>query len=164
MDLNFEQTIVHNPALGATALWSFSREYFDTQEQTVGPTLPETVLVLPIVFHHRSARAVHRMKKASGFAKAMLDEPQLPVGLQRRLEGFSEVSLASLNLATASGLLDLDPDQPWPRFVPGTKTLPTGLQPLSEDTKQVLNAAKRLGWWLAQEDLRFVCSLLKVRF
>lgn len=164
MNLNFEQTIVHNPAFGAIALWEFSRAYFDALGQTAGPTLPETVLVLPIVFHSRSAQAVHRMNKASGLAKAMLDAPELPVGLQRRLEGLAGVSLASLNLAITSDILDVDPDQPWPRYIPRRKTLPAALRPLSEDTKKVLGAAKRLGWWLAQEDLSFVCSLLNVRF
>lgn len=164
MDLNFERTIVHNQALGATAIWHFSRAYFDTLEQTAGPTLPEALLVLPIVFHKRSADVLHRMRQASGLAKALLDEPELPVGLQRRLEGFAEVSLRSLSLAVSSGLLRFDRDEPWPRYLPAQKTIPTALKPLNADVKQVCDAATRLGWWLANEELSVLCSLLRVRF
>lgn len=164
MKLSFESSIVFNDAVGAVALWQFSRAYLDARNQAVGASLPEALLVLPIVFHRRSADAIHRMKQSSGLAKALLDEPELPAGLQRRLESFCDTSLSSLSLALASGLLQLDPDKPWPRYIPKLKSLPSGLQPSTDDVKQVVDAAKRLGWWIAHEDFNALCSMLQVRF
>jgi ABC-three component (ABC-3C) system Middle Component 3 len=164
MDLGFETAIVHNPAIGAVGLWGFSRAYFDSRDQTDGPSLPMLMLVLPIAFHMRSAVALERMKSTSGLAKAMLDEPEMPVGLQARLEGLADSSLSSLSVATASKLLGIDPDTPWPRFVPLRKTVPGGLKPQSLESRRILAAAKRLGWWFAQDDLDSVCAVLRVRF
>ena len=164
MDLQFEEVVVHNPALGATAQWSFTRAYFDSRNQVVGPTLLEEMLVLPVVLHPPSAKALFRMKKSSGLSKALLDAPEIPVGLQRRLEGFANLSLSSLGVSLASGLMSLDPDTPWPRYQPVPKSLPRRLKPTDEALKAIVGAAKRLGWWISQEEFATTCSLLRIRF
>ena len=164
MDILFESRVAHNAALGSTALWQFTRAYFDSQEQRSGPSLPLLMLVLPVVFHRRTAIKLQNMKSASGFAKALLDDPELPVGLQARLEGFSDASFAAIRLSVSAGLLECDPDRPWPRYTPSRKTLPADLRPVDDDTRAIVGAAKRLGWWFAHEDLVSICSLLHVKF
>lgn len=164
MDLQFERTIVQNPAFGATAIWQFARAYFDTRGQTLGPQLPVTLLVLPMVMHRRTAMAIHRMNSESGLARALLVERELPVGLQRRLEGYVDLSFAAIDLGIASTLLEIDPDRPWPRYVPQPKKVPGGSVGNSDDVRMILNASKRLGWWFANEELLTLCSLLNVRF
>ena len=159
-----EQVVVHNPILGATALWSFSSAYHGIVNQMASPSLPEMMLVLPITYHRRSAKSLHRMMSTSGLSRAIREDPELPVGLQARLEGFADTSLDSLAVAVATGLLEVDPDKPWPRYVPGRKSLPNSARSSSSDSKMIVGAARRLGWWLAHESLLSTLAYLQVRF
>ena len=159
-----EAVVIQNPVLGATAIFTFVRAYFDASDRERGPTLPDAMLVLPMAFHRRTAQAIHRMKSGSGLGKALMDAPELPAGLQERVEGYSRISLASLDTAVASGIVVVAQDQPWPRFTPTRSTLPATAVSSSPDVKTVLAAAKRLGWWFAKDDCETVYSLLSVRF
>lgn len=153
MRLQFELEISQNPALGAMALWQFSRAYFDTAGKTEGPTLPLTLIVLPMVFHRRTTAAIFRMKSASGIWKALGDHPEIPAGLQARVESSLDLTLDSLDIALASCLLDVDRANPWPRYTPIRKSLPRELSIAPADVKQILAAAQRLGWWLVDLSL-----------
>lgn len=153
MNPNMEHDVVQNVALGATALWTFARAYMDKADGREGPELPLCMLVLPIVYHRRTADAIHRMQSSSGLLSALEKEPQLVVGLQRRVEALSTRSLKALNLAIASSLLTWDRATPWPRVTPGQRTLPNGLGAGLGDVPVILSAAKRLGWWFAEEDV-----------
>jgi hypothetical protein len=164
MDISFEIQIMQNQVVGAAALWNYSRSYFDAKDQIVGPSLPEMMLVLPIVFHKRTTEKLYRMRSASGLAKALAEDPEIPVGLQRRMEGLANATFSSLSTAVGSGLLQKDPEKPWPRYSPATKSLPAGLKPANEDVTQIMRAAVRLGQWNAQEEFNSWCSLLRVRF
>lgn len=163
MTLQFEQHIVQNPALGATALWHFARAYFDTKDQTEGPDLPATLLVLPMVFHRRTALAISKMKSASGLWKALYDNPEIPAGLQLRVESLATISLDALSIAVATSLLELDRAEPWPRYTPVLKSLPREVAAASEDVSRVHAASQRLGWWFAFEDSTALFSRLHVR-
>jgi len=164
MERHFEHTVVQNVALGATALWYFSSAYYAERKQAEGPTLIASMLVLPLVFHRRTATAIHAKNRSGGLLKAMREQPEIPAGLQRRLQATASTSLQSLNVAIGVGLLEVDPDQPWPRFTPRRTTPPADLKPSSEDVKVVCHAAQRLGWWFAGEDFDTICNRLRVRF
>jgi hypothetical protein len=161
---NFEHDVVQNVSLGATALWTFARAYMDKVEGREGPELPMCVVVLPIVYHQRTANAIHRMQSDSSLLKALQEEPQFVVGLQRRLEALATRSFQSLNVAVASSLLEWDPATQWPRLTPNQKTLPNDLQGSLGDVPVILAAAKRLGWWFAKEDVASLCLRLGVVF
>lgn len=164
MKLDFEQTVIMNPALGAATLFVFCSAYFGRAKHTLGPTLPEVMLVLPITFHARTAASIWRKQADSGLARAVLDFPELSAGLQVRMEAFALLSTNSLAVATSTGLLEVDPDSPWPRYHPARRTLPSALVGSVDDTKRIHGAARRLGWWLAEETLNSTASLLRVRF
>jgi len=163
MTLHFEVEITNNPVLGASTLWQFCRAYFDKGNQVDGPELPLALIVLPIAFHRRTARAIYRMQAASGMLKALYDHPELPAGLQRRLESFADLSLASLSIAIAASLIKLDRAEPWPRYLPAVKKLPSELGASTDDVAEIYAAAQRLGWWFAGQDLATICSRLHVR-
>ena len=163
MRLQFESEIVHNPVLGAMALWQFARAYFETTAQTEGPELPVALLVLPMVFHRRTAATIYRMKRASGLWKALHEHPEIPAGLQRRVESFADLSLESLSAAIAGSLLSFDRAVPWPRYTPVMKTMPEEMASPSQDVAQIYAAAQRLGWWFANQDTTTLCARLHVR-
>lgn len=158
-----EVEAAHNPAFGAIILFEFSKAFYDVVHQTAGPSLPMTLLVSPICLHLRSARELYRMQQRSGLDRAVDKFPELPTGLQERVERMFDLTMASLSVAVASGLLARDPASPWPLFPPARRTLPAELDSRSDDSKLVLGAAKRLGWWMACRDLPSVCRQLHVR-
>jgi hypothetical protein len=164
MELSLERTIVHNPALGALSLWSFSREYIDFGKNDLGPSLPMTMLVLPLVLHRQSMLNIRRMRKASGLLKAVSEHPELAVNLQERIEWFSDLTFSSLLLACSTPLLSVERGVDWPHFFPKRKGLPEELQPVADDIKGTLSAARRLGAWLSQIEFGIACSLLHVQF
>ncbi|WP_437323563.1 three component ABC system middle component [Sorangium sp. So ce381] len=164
MSTTLEHDLVQNAALGATALWSFARGYMDRAEGREGPELPTCIIVLPMVYHRRTATTIHRMRADSGLLKALHDNPELIAGLQRRLEALATRSLQALNVAVSSSLLEWDHATPWPRVTPKRKTLPPELQSGQDDVATILGAAKRLGWWFAAEDVVSICLRLGVRF
>lgn len=159
-----EYLVVHNVALGAACMTTFAQNYFLTKDQVCGPSLPLTLLVLPVCFHERTVSKVSRLQASSGLLHALHEMPELSVGLQERLEDMFDVSMRSLALATSGGLLRRDPGEGMPEFVPLTKSLPAGFEIQSEGVKAIVATAKRLGWWFAGESLISICSRLNVRF
>lgn len=164
MSQNIEHEVVQNVSLGATALWTFARAYMDKTDGRDGPELPACMLVLPLVYHRRTADVIHRMRSESGLLRALQEEPQLVAGLQRRVEALATRSLQALNVAVASSLLEWDRAMPWPRVTPKQRTLPSDLQSGLGDVPVILSAAKRLGWWFAKEDIVSIYLRLGVVF
>lgn len=159
-----EYLVVHNVALGAACMTTFAQSYFSSRDQVCGPSLPVALLVLPVCFHERTVSRISRLQSSSGLLHALHEMPELPVGLQERLEDMFDVSMRSLALATAGGLLRRDPGEGWPEFVPLTKSLPVGFDIQSDGVKAIIATAKRLGWWFAGENLVSICNRLNVRF
>lgn len=164
MSPKLEHDVVQNVSLGATALCTFACAYMEKADGREGPELPACMLVLPIVYHRRTANAIHRMRSDSGLLRALQEEPELVAGLQRRLEALATRSLRALNVAVASSLLEWDHATPWPRVTPKQKTLPMELQAGLGDVPVILSAAKRLGWWFAKEDVVSIYLRLGVMF
>jgi hypothetical protein len=164
MNLSLERELIHNPVLGATALWSFCSEYVSTSEQDDRPSLPVVMLVLPIVLHRRSMLTIRRMKKKSGLLKAVTEHPELTVGLQERLELFADLTLTSLLLACSTPLLTRERDREWPAYSLGRKTLPEEIRPVADDMTGMVSASRRLGAWYAPIEAPVICHLLQVNF
>ena len=163
MDLSFEQEVIHNPVLGSLALWQFCREYAE-QGSEGGAPLPKMMLVLPVVFNRRSMCCIRRMQKKSGLLKALAEHPDLVLSLQERVEWFSDLTFSSLRLACLASLIHVDRTQEWPAYACKRKTIPIELEPVANDVKGIVAAAKRLGAWFSKEDIASLCRLLKVNF
>ena len=69
MNSLFESNLVQNQALGATAIWQFAAAYYKQRAKIEGPSLAATMVVLPMVFHDATVRAI-------------ADRPGLTVGLE----------------------------------------------------------------------------------
>lgn len=164
MDLEFEEGLVQNIGVGAHLLFEFALAYFNATDQREGPDLPTSLLVLPMVFNERTTAVLKRKKRQSGLLSALVDGPEIPAGLQARVESLAGTSLRALNVCVGAKLCTIDRDVPWPRYIPTRKTTPSGLTPADDDVKAMVAASKRLGWWFAEEDLLTLCRLLHVRF
>ena len=158
--------VIHNPLLCGVVLWRFARSHYEVTPQAEPAILPKVMLVLPIVLHAQSAAVVGRMRKASGLARAIADAPEIRMGFQERLEGFAEETFRGINMAHAAGLVKLATHDGWPSLVPAVRpqSLPKALGPFSEDCRQMVHAADRLGVWFATASLQVLCTLLSARF
>jgi hypothetical protein len=163
MSIDFEVELAQNAGVSTVALWSYSRAFFEERSETEGPELPQMLLVLPMVLHRRTAVTLHRMQVQSGLMKALLDHPEIPAGLQLRMESLAGRTLDALAFAIGCRLLDRDRADPWPRYTPLGKALPQAIQPTTDDVKQICAAAHRLGRWFAHEDFTMLCTRLRVR-
>ncbi|MCB1055257.1 MAG: hypothetical protein KDD11_07055 [Acidobacteria bacterium] len=165
MKAQFEIEVIQNTAVGAASLWQFALSYQKNSPGGDAPDLSFLMLVLPTVFHQRSAQKISAKQFKSGLLKALYDSPELVVGLQQRMEAMQARTLRSLSLACAADLLERQSDsKKLPRFVPRRKSLPDALKPTHDDVRKVLSASKRLGTWLSGHDLSFICTQLHVRF
>lgn len=156
--------VVQNVSLGATAMCVFARAYLEKNDGREGPELPLCMVLLPMVYHRRTASTIHRMRAESSLLRALQEEPQITIGLQRRVESLAGLSFQSLNVAVASSLVEWDPATPWPRVSPTQKSLPSDLLTNLGDVPVILGAAKRLGWWLTKEDVMSLYLRLGVMF
>jgi hypothetical protein len=160
---DFEIEIAQSTTLGATSLWQVAELHQETAARPV--ELPKLLLVLPIVFHTASAIAIARVQFASGFLKAIDDQPLIVVGLQDRLQASWMRSLRSLTLAVGAGLLNrIDPEGDWPMFESTRRSLPESLRPTTDRERAVLGASRRLGHSFAMSNPAQVAQLLGVRF
>jgi hypothetical protein len=166
VDLRFERRVAQNTAIETWALWSCAVRF----DQAVGPErgleLPFCFLVLPMVLHASTAKAISGLQMTEGsFYRALTQNRTIMLGLQSRVRSLADDTLHALNLAFPARLLRLDKAEQISVF-PGRKTLPPPLTAaqMSEDVTQIIGASRRLGYWFATNELSVVCSLLKVRF
>jgi hypothetical protein len=155
-----ELDIVQNPAVGAFALWSYTHQFYVSTQAAAGPTLPMLMVVLPMVFHEDTLRSIKARHLNGGLHLAIAEDRTLPIGLQERMVSTAPITLRSLNLALAAGLVGFDREAG--EFFPLKRTLPP--VGVGSDTSELCKGAKRLGHWFSTLSLQQVMNLLQVRF
>jgi hypothetical protein len=121
---DFEQKVLQNPALGATVLWQFARDYSDCVTDGSAPHLKSFVLVYSMLFHAKTVRQIKKMRFESGLIKALNDDPEIAVDLQIRVQSFALAALNALNVACATGLLVRESERRTLTFRPEETKLP----------------------------------------
>jgi hypothetical protein len=154
-----EELIARNPAFGACALWHVARAFADKHEGK-SPTLPHMILSVAMLFHAGTVEKIARMNFDSGLLKATVEEPELLAGLQRRVEAALPACLRALQVGVAAKILEREGGLGLPTF----RALGTALPVAIRETNQTNASAKRLGMWLAADDLAALQSRLGVRF
>jgi len=162
MDLQFETRLAQNAGLGAVVLWQFAESYMKATENESAPSLFKALLVVPLCVHKPTVEAVWRMQFKSGIVKALSDHPEIPVGLNARVESMLFLSFRSLSLACGVGLLKAERAQPVPRYWSRRRTLPPDFSTESADVKSILGASRRMGRWFAEVEEVALFQLLMV--
>lgn len=160
MKSNMEYEIIQNSALGAVAIWEFTKEYYQNADKTKGPIILLSLLVLPIVFNKQAVENLRRRHKKGGLLKALSENATIFIGLQERMEKMCDQTFESINIAFASGLLTFNEEN--------AQLLPVRMSGSSmytnDQVKDILATSKKLGYWLSELSLMQICKLLKVRF
>ena len=162
MDILFESHLVQNAGLAACAIFEAVRGFSRERNEEVGMPFPFVFLVLPLVFHKRTADGMKDRRGKGLLFKAIKDNPEIPVGLQARMEALSGKTWAALSLAIAANTLALDPDTA--EVFPRMGALPKEALPDLPPVKDILKASKRLGRAFAEHSGEEILKILKVVF
>ena len=147
---DFEERLIQNPLTGAVVLWEFTKKFETHRSTAQGVSLLLIMPVLPIIFQSTYADKLKGMQFESGLAKLLDEAPTVRVDLQRRVAAFSALTLASINVACAAGLLQRMPSVTAPVFVTRIPRLPGELVPKGPSAVLGL-AARRLGAFFRDE-------------
>lgn len=162
MDVLFESNLVQNAGLASCAIFEAVRGFYEVRNEEEGMPFPFVFLVLPLVFHKRTADGMKDRKGKGLLFKAIKDDPEIPVGLQTRMEAMSGRTWDALSLAMAANTLALDPDtaEVYPRLT----SLPKEALPDLPPVKDILKASKRVGKAFAEHSEEEILKILKVVF
>lgn len=112
-----------------------------------------------MLFHATTVEKIARMNFDSGLLKAIVEEPELVAGLQRRFEAALPVCLGALQVGVAANVLVREGGPGLPTF----RAIGTTLPPAIRDSNYTNSSAKRLGAWLAADDLPTLQARLGVK-
>ena len=160
MDLFFEQNLTHNAALASHLISVAVRECYEQNDRKSGGQFPAAFSILPLVFHKNTAESFANKKRPGILFKALSDNREIPLGLQERMEGYADLTLASLNLAITLDLVYLDINGTF-EIVPGKVSKMNFIHPY---IKTAINAAKRVGQTLSELSIEQLCIYLNIRF
>lgn len=161
MKLN-EYNIIQNNVIGAMAIYSFVKSYYDTKNKTEGPSIALCMPILPIVFNEDCYSEISKVSRItkSRFLTVLSDNRSIPVGLQKRMVGMADQTLKSLNMAFALHILMYNQETSQVYPVPRSK-LPT-VQ--FKDNIEILMSSKALGNWFANYSTEELCVSLNIVF
>ena len=128
------------------------------------PYLPVIFLVLPVVLHQETGTFVRGTRKSSGlrafaakFGDSKVSKQDVLLQLHERAARWGQLSFNSLELAVAGQLISLSDDG---TVLPLSKTNARGL---SDEVKQLMADAEKLGHWCGQLTTHEIAHTLKVR-
>jgi hypothetical protein len=170
---------VQNPALCACILWKFVRGYDSASPQGKGSPLPLAFLVLPIILQPTSRGLLQSTQEASGLlafagkfryppahlAKRMVDGVEVRAGrdqwfiLNERCKDLRSLTLRSLSMGVATGLLQLDPKAGTLKASADTQE-PSRIW--SPEVREMLRNAEKLGKIFAENSINSVLQALGV--
>ncbi len=157
-----EYYIVQNHALGALALYYFTKSYYETNDKN-GALFPLAMVILPIIFNEKCYQSIGDVKRVTGrvsMLNVLADHRDIPVGLQRRMIEMKDQTFRSLNLAFAKGLIRYEKAER--KLIPGTYLRIPASQ--NNDNQKILQASKILGKWFAFNSIEQICISLNITF
>ncbi|MBT9491829.1 MAG: hypothetical protein IV107_05675 [Paucibacter sp.] len=159
-----EANNVQNPALGAAIIWRFCCAYVAEHPTGDPPPLPTLFLVLPVVLHQATVELLRRTWPSSGlrafaakFGDSKISKQDLLLQIHERSLRWRTLTLQSIELATAGRLIHLTDAGD---AVPLSRTKARGM---TDEVKQLMADAEKLGAWCGQLTLHEITTTLKVR-
>jgi hypothetical protein len=159
-DALFEQRIIQNTGLAAEIIWQAVHESYEGNRRENGVYFPLVFLILPLVFHKRTAQLLATKKQPGAIFKLLDDDREVLIGLQDRMQALYGRSVQALSIAFSTGLLKFD--QQKHQLYPGVKSL--HVEHVSDEVKTIFKATKRVGQTFSELSLVQVFTALEVRF
>jgi hypothetical protein len=156
-----DYNIYQNYAIGAHALWEFCKSYQEYHDEKKPPILLLALPLLAIVFNERATEAIkNRNFKEGSLYKTITENKDIYSGLQERMENSLDLTLKSINIASASNLIIYDRDTTM--LIVNSKFEPQKI--IHSDYKDIILASKRIGAWFAQLNLQEITTLFNIKF
>lgn len=159
-----EYHIFQNKAIGAHILWEFTKQYYNISHKSV-----ELILTMPIIPLCLNSRVVEGIKgrnfREGSLSRALTEHKDLFSGLQDRMENMATLTFESIYLASASGLIYVNPDSS--TLTPSLRGLPSRLKKdldHNKDYYEIISASKRLGAWFGQLNQAEILLYFNLRF
>jgi hypothetical protein len=147
--------------LGAETLWHAVSEAYEVRKRAEGMPLLLAFIILPLVYHKRSANALASKAKPGALYKAIASDREITLGLQERMQALSDRTLQSLSIGFSTGLLLLDFGEE-PQLIPGRKSPP--VVHVTGEVRTLLAAAKRVGQATVEVPKAQLAAHLNIRF
>jgi hypothetical protein len=163
-NLSKEFENVQNPALGAYAIWNFSRGYYEYKNSFMPFQL--LFIVLPIIFRADLVDIIAATQKQSGlryFADKFLTTKVLKNDMISHIHKASEetkyLTLESLQIAIHANLMSIDAESGlvFPITTSEKKNESASVNRLGK-------SSEKLGNWCARLTMHEISQILKVRF
>ena len=156
-----EYDIMHNNVLGAHSLWEFVKHFSKFHNKSESPDLLLLMPVLPIVLSETSCDLICRRNFNEGsLINALIEDKGIFIGLQKRMEDMSDITLNSLRVAFVSNLLTINNDD----FKVSSLSSVNPTLSLSQDYLNIISASKRLGAWFAKYEVNQITNYLNITF
>lgn len=140
------KTLIHNPALGCFLISTFIKDYQEKTAKTSHPSFGKILLILPIVWHAPSTKAIARRNFSTQLSSVIDEEPLLLDRLAERIAAYTPITGQSLNLGCASGLLKPSGNNE-KCFEFNSTQWPHGSKPHDQLQPEVLGTISRLANW-----------------
>ena len=162
-NLDREVMYVQNPAIGAAMLWRFICGYYANNNRPV--PFPLLFVVLPIVFRQDLCDVIRGTQKASGLSKVSEKlfknkENDSIHFVNNTAIKMRNLTLDAFNIAVETELFSLSVEDAtvFPLVTSFNKYTAKG------DSKNMINAAEKLGLWCSELTMLEIAKWLKVRF
>lgn len=157
-----EVQAMQNPALGAALIWRFACGYAPPQSASEGVPLPLAFVVLPLVLQDATRSAIEVTQARSGlrkFEERFSSRGDVLYALNDRALAMRTLSLRSVRLAVATGLLTLIPEKSalWPRTYSRARRA-------GKSEQVLMKAAEKCGAWCSTMTLFELSGTLRVEF
>jgi hypothetical protein len=130
----------------------------------MAPELPYFVIAAAMLFHGPTIAKIHAMRFDSGLVKAISEQPDVIAGLQSRLENNARTAMKALQVGCAAGILEKESGHGFPAFRAQGTDLPPKIRQAGGNVPRMINSAKRLGQWFAQERFHDIKQQLRIEF
>ena len=161
-NIDREVYYVQNPAIGAAVLWKFIYGYYLKENKMI--PFPLLFIVLPIILREDLCTAIKSTQKKKGLSKVseklFKDKKNDDLyTINKSAIELRPLTLSSFNIGISARLFSIDILTA--QVFPLTQAKKRGLSP---STKNLLDAAEKLGIWCSELSLLEICEWLKVRF
>jgi len=117
-----------------------------------------------MLFHGPTIEKIHAMRFDSGLVKAVSEQPDVIAGLQSRLENNAKTALKALQVGCAARIIEKEGGYGFPAFRAQGPDLPPKIRHAEGNVPRMINSAKRLGQWFAQEQFHNLKQQLRIEF
>ena len=150
--------LIQNEVFGATIIYEAAKSFHKTSEKMRGIPLASALMILPVVLDDKFSTELSARKTSTALFRVIVENPNLRVGFQKRLQNFANLSCRAIHLGLNSGLLkyDLSKNEILPGKVKGFRKI--------EKNDRLAKASRRFGEGSFYLGINQLSNLLEVRF